>query len=317
MANEKVITTASLIAKFQKALTEKWGYIYGTAGETWTIAKQESLVNWFVNKYGSNWKNSEAAKSEDKYYGAVYGAKWGGHRVADCSGLFSWSFKELGGYIYHGSNTIWNKYLTNKGKLNKKGRTDGQVLKPGTAVFTGNDSKKPHIGLYIGNDTVIEASGTKAGVITTKISSGKWTYWGEMKGVSYGEMTPVITPIDKDQNAQPSHTSNKKPTLKKGSKGEYVTVLQTMLRNRGYDLGSYGIDGDFGRATESAVKQFQRDNGLTQDGIVGPATWEALEKNASISKQYTVHIPMLTEEEAKILATKFAEQYGGIWISKD
>ena len=41
------------------------------------------------------------------------------------------------------------------------------------------------IAFGIGNDTVIEASGTNAGVITTRISSGKWTYWGEMKGVDY------------------------------------------------------------------------------------------------------------------------------------
>lgn len=179
------IAVADLIAKFQYALDNKWGYIYGTWHEKWTAAKQNSLVNTFKSKYGSDWKNNADAKKQDKYYGALYGSKWIDHWVTDCSGLFYWAFKELGGYMYHGSNTMYNKYCTSKGKLTKKGRTDGQELKPGTAVFTGNDSNHGHVGLYIGNDTVIEASGTQAGVITTKISGGKWTYWGELKGVNY------------------------------------------------------------------------------------------------------------------------------------
>lgn len=182
-----LITPANLIAKFQYALDNDWGYIYGAWHETWTKAKQDALVNKFISSYGSNWKNSASAKKEDKYYGALYGSKWIGHVVTDCSGLFYWAFKELGGYMYHGSNTMWNKYCTTKGKLNKGGRVDGNPLKLGTAVFTGNDSNHGHVGLYIGNDTVIEASGTQAGVITTKISSGKWTCWGEMKGVDYGD----------------------------------------------------------------------------------------------------------------------------------
>lgn len=180
------IAAVDLIAKFQYALNNKWGYIYGAWHETWTASKQNALVNTFKSKYGADWQNNATAKKQDKYYGAVYGSKWINHIVTDCSGLFYWAFKELGGYMYHGSNTMYNKYCTSKGKLTKRGRTDGKELKPGTAVFTGNESNHGHVGLYIGNDTVIEASGTQAGVITTKISGGKWTYWGELKGVKYG-----------------------------------------------------------------------------------------------------------------------------------
>lgn len=57
-------------------------------------------------------------------------------------------------------------------------------------------------------------------------------------------------------------------TLKKGSKGEEVKVLQKAL--------NITVDGDFGTKTETAVKKFQKSKGLVADGIVGKKTWEAL-----------------------------------------
>jgi peptidoglycan hydrolase-like protein with peptidoglycan-binding domain len=66
------------------------------------------------------------------------------------------------------------------------------------------------------------------------------------------------------------------PVLKKGLKGEAVTRLQDGLLQLGYDPGP--VDGVFGSRTQSAVKQFQRDSSLADDGIVGPKTWAALEE---------------------------------------
>lgn len=57
-------------------------------------------------------------------------------------------------------------------------------------------------------------------------------------------------------------------TLKKGSRGEDVKILQNKL--------NIMADGIFGVLTEEAVKEFQQSHGLTVDGIVGAKTWEAL-----------------------------------------
>ena len=57
-----------------------------------------------------------------------------------------------------------------------------------------------------------------------------------------------------------------------GSRGDEVKKLQEHLKNSGYDLGSYGVDGVYGNATANAVKQYQKDNGLTVDGIAGNNT---------------------------------------------
>ena len=165
-----MITVQALIDKFRQALSENWGYIWGTAGEKWTAAKQKEL---------------EKTKDSDRAQGREYGSKWIGHTVADCSGLFSWAFKQLGGYMYHGSDTMYRKYCVNKGELRKGKRTDCGTLKPGTAVFVWNGKKYSHVGLFVGDGTVIEAMGTINGVTTTRVTAGKWTHWGELVGIDY------------------------------------------------------------------------------------------------------------------------------------
>ena len=229
-----MITAQALIAKFQYALDQKWGYIWGGAGQTWTQAKQDAATRSMTVKYGS---------------------RWIGRRVADCSGLFSWAFKELGGYMYHGSNTIWNKYCTSKSTLQS-----GITIRPGTAVFLVNSAgSRHHVGLFIGDDTVIEAKGTAYGVVTSKLSH--WDEWGELTGVDYtneGSETVVTT-------------------LRKGDKGQDVRVLQNKLLALGYDLPKYGADGSYGAETTAAVMAFQADKGLVVDGICGPITQAALE----------------------------------------
>ena len=57
-------------------------------------------------------------------------------------------------------------------------------------------------------------------------------------------------------------------TLKKGSKGEEVKILQKAL--------NITVDGNFGTKTEDAVKIFQKSKGLVADGVVGTKTWNAL-----------------------------------------
>ncbi len=61
---------------------------------------------------------------------------------------------------------------------------------------------------------------------------------------------------------------------KYGSRGSEVTQIQTKLKRWGYYKGN--VDGIFGSQTLEAVKYFQRKNGLTVDGIAGPATLKAM-----------------------------------------
>lgn len=62
--------------------------------------------------------------------------------------------------------------------------------------------------------------------------------------------------------------------LRRGDTGPLVEYLQSTLNKLGFNVGE--VDGVFGDRTYNAVLRFQRTMGLTQDGIVGPATWQAL-----------------------------------------
>lgn len=64
-----------------------------------------------------------------------------------------------------------------------------------------------------------------------------------------------------------------RPVLRRGSEGAAVEALQAALRRAGFSLA---LDEEFGPATESAVRTFQRRAGLDADGVAGPATWAAL-----------------------------------------
>ena len=236
-----MITADALIAMCEQPLDEGWGYIWGATGQLWTKKDQENTTN-------------EQAK--------LYGAQWIGKRVVDCSGLFYWAFKQLGGYIYHGSNTIWNQYTVEKtrGTLKNGKRTDGKNIRPGSAVFlTDIKDGKPHrhhIGLYVGGNICVEAKGTKSGVVVSALSH--WDEVAELKDVSYdGEAVRM--------------------TLRRGCSGEEVKKLQVELIELGYNVVGTA-DGVFGAKTEAAVKMFQEEHGLTADGIVGEKTWKALDE---------------------------------------
>ena len=259
-----MIKATDLCALFLAAYNNGWGYIWGKSGQVWTEALQRRAVN------------AEAVQ---------YGARWIGHRVADCSGMFVYAFRELGGSIYHGSNTIYNRYCTDKGKIKDGRRADGQEVKPGSAVFLYRNGKRSHIGLYIGNDCVIEARSTPDGVVTSPLEH--WDDYGELTGVDYGSGVVPATI---------------RPTLRRNDSGEAVKDCQRLLN---VALGgTLAVDGKYGPATMQAVRDFQTTAGLKADGICGPLTWAALD---AIDPQdlYTVKITGLTWAKVQSLRVTY------------
>lgn len=85
------------------------------------------------------------------------------------------------------------------------------------------------------------------------------------------QLPPTTAPSSTPAAAQPPTT-----TLMPGNSGRQVKRLQRALAQLGYSPGR--IDGNYGPATESALKRFQRANGLQPDGVLGPKTLNALKE---------------------------------------
>lgn len=269
-----------------------WSYVFGARGQYCTPANRRARYREEYPTIKTRCKNFDGS-------GSCSGCKWypDGKRTRffDCRGFTYWILKAVYGWelMGAGATSQWN----NEANWKAKGRiSDGIPKDTLVCLFYSKDNKEKtweHTGFGLNNETVECGSGVQYFSTRNK----KWTHWAVPACIE-GEVEPIPVP--------PVPVT--KPTLKRGSKGEYVTLLQTILHNKGYDLGLCGIDGDFGRATEKAVKQFQQDWGLTADGIMGAKTWEKLESSETPTLM-TVHIPHLTQAQADALL----KEYSGAW----
>jgi murein L,D-transpeptidase YcbB/YkuD len=92
---------------------------------------------------------------------------------------------------------------------------------------------------------------------------------------SQGRRIDVTEAIRNLESASPAPAigTEYRPVLRRGAEGEHVISLQTALNARAATLK---LDGDFGPATDRAVRKFQATHGLQSDGIVGSETWGQL-----------------------------------------
>ena len=110
----------------------------------------------------------------------------------DCAGLVKSPFVYP---KYNAKDDLGASGIYGKCKVKGALKSSNQ-LKPGYLVFKGNDKTKTHVGVYIGNNKVIEAKGHDYGVVESKFSSA-WKYYAEYYNVDYSEEvkpTPVPVP---------------------------------------------------------------------------------------------------------------------------
>ena len=108
-----------------------------------------------------------------------------------------------------------------------------------------------------------------------------WNDTAELKalGEAYAKATAECLGLTKKVVA-PSKCTVELNVLRKGATGGDVKAMQLLLIGHGYKLQNggktYNADGSFGTATENALRAFQKDHGLTVDGVCGPLTWAKL-----------------------------------------
>ena len=267
-----------------------WCYVWGATGQQCTPAYRRTYAarsSCPAGEVTEILQQCQVTRSKTPV-SSCDGCKWfpEGERTLmdDCQGFIKQTAGRAGiRFTGGGCTTMWNA----DSNWAAKGEIDSLPEQLCCVFWTDktNPKVKSHIGWYIGDGMMIHCSGS---VKKEKLSK-KCTHWAIPKGLEGGY--------------QPS--TDAKPTLRKGSKGQDVTELQTLLIRRGYDLSPYGADGSFGNKTLAAVQQFQRDNGLTADGVAGSKTWAALTNGEET--YYTVTIRHIS----KGVADAIVKQYGG------
>ena len=256
-----MFTNLGLVDYAQSMLKYGSPYWFGTYGN---IAS-EALYKEKKRQYKDQYEKWPKYTFESQY----------GMKVHDCIGLIK-------GYLmnptvtetgYVQSPITASKYNPiydiSANMLEQKAKEKGPIATipeiPGIIVW-----KSGHVGIYVGNGLVIEERGHTYGTVATRLADRPWTKWLKHPDIQY-----IAEP-------QPEPKEGKcmveLDVLKKGMKDSIpVRRWQTLLKSLGYK-GKDGktdlaVDGSFGGNTEYATKNWQKNNGLTNDGVVGSKSW--------------------------------------------
>lgn len=158
-----------LVAYAESAWENGWGYVWGTCG--WVLT--DSLFESKLAQYPDGVGNYEDFIREN----------WLGGRTTDCVGLikgYGWlDISDMSiGYAINGMPDVGADQMYANATV--KGNMSSMPDTPGLAVWHSG-----HIGVYIGNGEVIEAMGTKYGVVKTQLSERSWTAWLEVPYITY------------------------------------------------------------------------------------------------------------------------------------
>lgn len=169
LTNAASKNAADLVTYVTNAWRSGWGYVWGTYGQVLT----EDLFQYKLTQYPDGVGQ----------YTDFIRTHWLGKHTADCVGLIK-------GYGWLDSGTMEIRYGSNGMpdvganemyyNAARKGTIDTIPETPGLAVW-----KPGHIGVYIGSGEVIEAMGTKYGVVKTQLAGRGWTHWLEIPYIKY------------------------------------------------------------------------------------------------------------------------------------
>lgn len=155
--------------------------------------------------------------------------------------------------------------------------------------FDGDGQTDDHIGIVVsasalpgcwklntveGNTGDGSAADGDGVYLRTRVVKRSSVAFVRIPGVWPGTPTVAAGQLNTHVRDNLHRTMQSSPTLRKGAKSVYVQQLQQLLKKHGAQIA---VDGVFGSRTLMSVRAFQKRHGLTVDGIVGPATWAALQ----------------------------------------
>lgn len=190
----------------------------------------------------------------------------------------------LSNYVLGRDGTV---YVVAAGKCNHAGPGDWHGIKSGNSDFIGIEAENAGTGADPWPEVQLDAYARLCAAILVHshlkaeacIGHKEWALPKGRKIDPTFDMAAFRLRVAQHMGAKPSAPAPVVPVivhdvhphaamLQRGDKGDDVKLLQTKL--------GITVDGDFGPATETAVRAFQTARALTADGLVGPKTWTAL-----------------------------------------
>lgn len=256
---------------------------------------KNKLIAWAVSQIGTregpnNWnKYANMTNVERLYGGSIQNRPW-------CDVFTDAAFVtvfglEIGAAMTY--QTVGNgsalcrtsaEYFQERGAWIPRGRTPD----PGDVVFfyVGGEINHQGIVVRVTGGSVMTVEGNSSDMVAERCYS---VQDGNIAG--YGRPRWELAAIE--ENGKPDSTAGadepveppepvkrtymlKLPYLREGSEGQAVQAAQGALIAALCSCGPDGADGDFGSNTAAAVRQFQQQNGLAPDGVIGPETGAAL-----------------------------------------
>lgn len=266
-------------------------YVYGATARACTPAYRRQRIEQYP-EYREKIEDNCPVLSGDQE--GCDGCRYEGRLAHDCAQLTRFAANAAGLSLPSGATSQWNKAdWAAKGEIG--------TLPEGAVCFlfrrqTGSTTVMSHVGVSLGDGTAVDARGHDDGVVHRKLGSFAWTHWAILRGMACPDGLA-------DEEAPAGQEV--RPVLRRGSSGEAVRQVQSVLRRCGYSLE---VDGVFGSMTQQAVLSFQGTRGLKRDGVVGALTWAALDAaDKAAPACWTVTIPGLTEA----VAGQIVREHGG------
>lgn len=153
----------------------------------------------------------------------------------------------------------------------------------GDQVFFNVSGGINHTGIVIGVSggviTTVEGNSSDAvrrnsyAVTSSYIAGFGRPNWSVFEDGSKQEAEPTTPPAPTVKTCTISVTL---PVIEYGDCSMWVKLMQTALIGKGFNVGWYGADGEYGQQTKIGLYQFQQKNGLEADNICGQETWKSL-----------------------------------------
>ena len=251
-------------------------YMVSEPKEVKQMGVVQKAIDWMVN----------LANDNSHGYDQIY--RWGERGDYDCSSAVISAYQQAGvpvktkGATYTGNMKSVFLKCGFKDVTSQVNRSTAAGMLPGDVLL----NEVHHTAMYLGNGQEVEASINERGGATggqpgdqtgreILIRSYRNYPWDcVLRFPEDGSVTPIPTPTP--EGGSYMFTTQ---TVRKGSKGSSVLLLQRLLRGMSFRDDDNVVlvrDGDFGEKTEQALKKFQKKYNLEVDGICGSKTWSKI-----------------------------------------